>query len=134
MRRLLLASAALMMLAIAFHLGSSTAMTCYVDHSALGIVALWHTQDYACHVLDEDGVTWEVLSSGIWNERQAYYPLPVPVSQIKYWGKTVLVTLDNEVWMKPDAEPTWVNCGSWPGSPSAVSHTSWSAIKAKYRE
>jgi hypothetical protein len=113
-------------LAAAFHLGARYGGASYVDQSASGIIAL-----EADKMLLDNGEVWEFHYSPFpqWTDRSEYTP-PVPLSDIKFWSATFLVTAANEVWYRHDG--SWHNGGSPPGL-VATQPTTWGEIKAEFK-
>ena len=115
-------------LAVAFHLGAQYGRAdTIVDHATEGIVALDQT-----YVLLANGEVWEICGIPRDWYRKADKDPPIPVSEIKFWAPTSLVTISNEMWYRTDAAG-WVNFGSPPGGVLTQSAT-WGAIKAQFSE
>jgi len=97
----------------------------YVDHNTNGVVC-----GLVGYFLDENGMYWR-LQSGGWVSYDGYFPLPVPVSQIKIWDVERFITTDNRGY---EWEPGgWVDCGVWPGGqPVPTEKQSWGSIKGNY--
>ena len=129
MKRLLCGAIVLLAVAGAYHLGADTASSDYIDHYSTGVVAATSTTGDPL-ALDENGIVWKVDLSRNWVE-SSVNPLPVPVSQLKFWDETIVVTTDNTLWRYLHG---WQDCGQWPGGASATEQATWSAIKARYKE
>jgi hypothetical protein len=57
---------------------------------------------------------------------------PVPVSTIKFWKQNLLVTKDNQAWVRDNTIHSWSSCGPWPGGPVPTSPSTWGGVKGKY--
>ena len=126
-------SISLLCLAAAFHLGALSARSTYVDHTATGVIAFGRFAS-PNRVLDDDGIVWfadENPATG-WVVDSSIPPLPVPVSEVKFWAWDTFVTYGNEVWRVGGGE--WRSAGFWPGGASPVESRSWGRIKADFAE
>ena len=136
MKRFLCGSVGLLCLAIAFHLGASTANTCYVDHTCRGAVAHTHGRNSGVKILDEDGVVWSVSENQGWQADTDVPPFPCAPVEIKFFEVSgqgcSVVTFCNQVWIW-DGHGGWEDCGVWPGD-TAVEASSWGRIKAGYMD
>ena len=136
MKRFFYGAVGLLCLAAAFHLGAETASTCYVDRSCVGVVAHTHCRQSGVKVLDEDGVVWAVSQGQGWQEDATVPPFPFAPIEVRFFASSgaecSVVTCTNEAWVY-DGHGDWVNCGVWPGD-TAVQRTSWTDIKARYRD
>ena len=134
MKNIMYASIALLCLAVAFHLGSVTASSHYVDPMHSGVVA-FHAMDNCqnAYVLDESGVLWQLAGETEWNPVAEFSSLPVAVSQLKFYTPCFVVTTDNQVWSRwTIGNDDWHYRGAWPGA-SPVRNTTWGKLKAAYR-
>jgi hypothetical protein len=126
-------------LTVAFLLGAQFGRAEYVDHAAYGIVAgsAGESDDgsgeYGCAtVLLDNGEVWSLDGSG-WQRSSPPAALPVPISQIKFWTRTGIITTSNEVWWL-DYEGVWRNAGSPPIGPTATQPATWGSIKAQFKD
>jgi hypothetical protein len=117
----------LLALAVTFHLGAQYGQAGYVDHSATGIVALDREK-----VLLENGEVWEAQNIGTGWTRSPDWDPPVPVSDIRFWDGTTLVTVNGQMW---HVEPVvgWHNYGAPPGG-AATQPSTWGSIKAQFNK
>lgn len=132
MKNVMYGSVAILALALAFHLGATTANSTYVDPADMGVIAVWGNPGTNPRVLDENGVLWVVDENFGWLLSSEVPPPPMPVNQITFWDPGTIVTVDDHVWRRPGGSGDWVDCGAWPGSGSPVEQTSWGRIKASY--
>ena len=129
LKRIAYGSAAVLCLALAFHMGAASTGASYVDHSASGIVAL-SSNDYDDFALDENGQVWRLSGPGGWVPTPTD-PIPVPLSEVKLWDVDTIVTFDNVAWCVV-AGGHWQSIGPWPQA-SPVEARSWGAIKSEFR-
>ena len=128
-KRMAYGSAAVLCLALAFHLGAASIGASYVDHSASGIVAL-SSNDYDDFALDENGQVWKLSGPGGWVPT-TIDPIPVLLSEVKLWDVDTIITYDNVAWCVI-AGGHWQNTGPWPqASPAELK--SWGTIKSDFR-
>lgn len=132
MRSLLTALVLAVAVLVGYIVGTTTASSCYVDHSASGAIAFMRIPGNHPRALDEDGVVWEVEEGYGWRPDYSVPPLPVPVSEVKFWQWDALITWDNHIWRVSGVE--WVDGGAWPGGASPVEATSWGKLKAEFSE
>ncbi len=111
MKTVMYASIAITCLVAAFHLGSMTAESSYVDFSAQGLIG-HHQGNGQFWVLDEDGICWHYDWTVGWTQS---YALPVPVSDIKFFTRQSIITFSNEAWIWRSDH--WENVESYPGGP-----------------
>jgi len=131
MRRFLYAAAALLCLALGYHLVATPTGAGYIDHTLTGAVAMSTLNDDV-FVLDENGVTWR-LAHSMW-ERTGFDTLPVPVSDVKLWSARGFVTYDGAAWVALVGDGGhWSTAGQWPDSPSATQSATWGRVKADFR-
>ena len=130
MKRLMYGSIALLCLALSFHLGATVTGASHVNQLTQGIMAFRTLSGTDAYVLCEDGSVWRADPDHGWAEADPS-PCPVPVSSVKFWGKTALVTVDNHVWFYRWG--AWEDAGAWPGGASATESASWAEIKARFR-
>ena len=132
MKRIMYGSVSILCLSLAFHLGALSARSTYVDHMSTGIIAL-SREPAPNRVLGEDGVVWSADEDPAWGWQvdTSIPPLPVPVSQVKFWAVDTFVTFSNEVWRVGGG--AWQSAGYWPGGTSPAESTSWGEIKARFR-
>ena len=116
----------IMALAVTFHIGAEYGIAKYVDHSTEGIVASYR-ENYDYYLL-ENGEVW-MFDNG-WQHESQFDP-PVPVNQIKFWGRWEFVTLDNDLIYLDYG--TWRNAGPPPGV-AATEPSTWGKIKAQWGE
>ena len=85
-------------------------------------------------LLDSNGDVWGIFG-GCWLPfSTSAGPLPVPVSDLKFWHPNTIVTKSNVLWREADdGGGGWINCGPWPGGPIATESESWGGVKGKYR-
>lgn len=132
MKRLLLGCLSVLALALAFHLGSATGRSEYVDPTAVGIVSMWAGNSNTPMVLDDGGTVWQYYATGhYWIVSSSVPPIPVSVSEVKFWNPWLLVTHDNHVWR--NSWPGWQDLGVWPGGATPVQEESWGKIKSEFR-
>jgi hypothetical protein len=94
-------------------------------------------------VLDETGRVWQFgIGENAEEPLQCWadmgQSLPTSVANIKFWCQDVLVTRQNEVWVRGDCDYVgaggWVNCGAWPGGTVATEESTWGRIKSTFRK
>jgi hypothetical protein len=113
-------------LVVAFHVGAEYGQASYVDHSTTGIVA---SAGDGIHFLLEDGTVRTFHTVQGWSPF-APYDLPIPVSQVKFWGLNFFISTANEIWVTDGVYP-WANYGSPPGLVGTEA-TTWGQIKAEF--
>ena len=128
MKRVMYGSIALLCLALSFHLGATMTGATYVDHSTQGILAFYTQYGTNGYVLCEDGSVWRVDPDHGWFQEES---CPVPVSTVKFWDNTVLITVDDHVWFYRLGD--WEDAGAWPPGSSSTEAASWGRIKARFR-
>jgi hypothetical protein len=116
-------------LTIAFLLGAQFGQAEYVDPAATGIVAVtqYGSGLVSNSFLLDNGEIWRWWDGWV---RTNIAPLPVPLSDIKFFGNTWIVTQANEVWV--GSSTGWTNVGS-PGSGTATQPSTWGSIKAQFK-
>ena len=131
MRRLSLLAAVLLGVALGICLDFENTEAVNVDHDANGLIAMAINTSGTLCVLDENGDVWKVTNHARWIP-SSLDPIPVPVSEIKFWHVNTIITFDNTAWVTV-AGGSWEYIGAWPGGASPVQDQSWGAIKAGYR-
>ena len=85
-------------------------------------------------MLDEYGRAWTFqLVDGVttcWLHISEF-DSPIPVSQIKFWGRWTIVTTDNNFLIKTGVN-YWHNCGPWPGGAVQTKPETWGGVKSRY--
>lgn len=82
-------------------------------------------EDY--RVLMADGKIFVMSHTG-WTEENNVSPIPIPASQVAYFGGLSLIATNGDGWVW---DAPWVNIGPPPGgAPIAVQPTTWGVIKA----
>jgi len=108
-------------------LKAPTAWAGYVVHDGVpGIVATGEGV-----LLDTAGRAWG-LHNRTWSrvpERDA----PMPVSEIKFWGPTFFITMQNEAWMWGYGSKGWgfYRAGPWPGGTVNIQEKTRGGITAR---
>ena len=129
LKRIAYGSVAVLCLSLSFHLGAMSTRASYVDHSAIGIIAM-SSNSYDDFAMDENGQVWRLTGPGGW-EPITVDPIPVPVSEVKLWDVDTIITYDNVAWCVI-AGGHWQNIGPWPQA-SPVESRSWGTIKSEFR-
>jgi hypothetical protein len=118
-------------LTVAFLLGAQLGRAEYVDHSASGLVAMANVVT-GPQALDENGAVWRFENQG-WSGPSSWGPLPIPVSQVKFFiDEHRFVSGNNEAWVQM-TETEWVNYGPPPGM-TATQPSTWGSIKSQFKD
>ena len=133
MKKLFLAATVFAAVCFGYVVGSTTADCSIVDHGATGAVAFCPNLQGHPVALDQDGVIWQVDEDYGWVVWEQISPVPVPVSEIKFFGGNAFITFDHHIWRASSGSGTWEDGGVWPGGASAATPTSWGGIKARHR-
>lgn len=131
MRRLGYMVAVLLGIALGLCFNWSQTQAVYVDHGASGIVAMAINTTGTICVLDDSGAVWKATNHARWVPA-GLDPIPVPVSEVKFWHVNTVITFDNVAWVTV-AGGSWECIGEWPGGASSSSAKTWGSIKAEYR-
>jgi hypothetical protein len=118
MRTTLVALAVLLLVSVS---GASASVV--IHDGQPGIVA-----DANGCVLDSFGQSWNCTNGGPggW-QRDAFYDPPIPVSDIKFWMRGTLISMNDEAWIWYNGQ--WTNFGPCPGL-SAITEPTLAAMPA----
>ncbi len=136
-KRFFYISAGLFLLAAAYSLGARDATATYVDHAGGGPVV---AATYSGTLLRSDGQVWyyrlgdaEPWARVDWND-----PLPVPISDIAFYGEVWLVTRTGVLWQVDTSRGAtpypWANRGQIPLPPVSIDGRAWGTVKNAYRK
>jgi hypothetical protein len=103
---------AMLMLAVLLLLSVNRSWSGVVIHDGRPGIVSSAINDNAVRVLDNLGHVWLPTSGGY--VRSSEWDPPMPVSQIRFWEREILITEDNALWMRfwPDG---WTRVADWPG-------------------
>jgi len=136
-KRFFYLAAGVFLLAAAYHLGARDAAATYVDHTAgTGPVI---AASYSGSLLRSDGQAWYYrTTTHEWVPIDWQSPLPVPLSELAFWGEIWFVTREGEFWQMDTSLPgppyPWVSRGRIPSpEPIGATQKSWAGVKDGYR-
>jgi hypothetical protein len=116
--------AGILMLSVALHLSTRTAVADFDPEAAWPIVAMGDSGS----VLLDSGECW-IIGQGGWY-REPMFDAPIPVSEIAFWNEQVVVATNGDGWLLHGGSE-YINIGAPPnGTPAAISN--WSQLRGNF--
>ena len=127
LKKLFYASGAVLMLALAYHLGAVTAQAQGPGFRVIGENAPFVAVGNNVYRLDYSG--WRPVPPGSGSNTLP----PVPVSNLVLYLGSTAITQTGEGWVEDGNTHVWSSIGVVPGSPTPATQETWGGVKARYR-
>ena len=138
-KRFFYVAGGIFLLAGAYQLGARDALATYVDHSgATGPVIA--ATDNATLLRSDGQALYYRAATHSWVRIDYQAPLPVPISEVAFWGEVWFVTRSGVLWQMDSNLPgppyPWVSRGQMPlpERPVGTVQKGWSDVKGTYRK